>query len=94
MKSKKIVASVLALAGLGVAAYAGKKIVEDKKRAQKQEEMVAEIRQLFLDMGVIATLYVELYKSDDSLLEGGVIFEDGRHYSFVYEDGILHYEEE
>ena len=45
-------------------------------------------------MGTIATLYVELYESSEERLVGGVIFEDERHYRFVYEDGLLHYEEE
>ena len=44
-------------------------------------------------MGTIATLYVELYESSEERLVGGVIFEDERHYRFIYEDGLLHYEE-
>lgn len=94
MKSKKIALSALALAGLGAVAYTGKKLADDKKRADKQEEMVAEVRQQFSDMGAIATLYVELYESTAQRLVGGLVFEDERHYRFRYEDGILHYEED
>ncbi|MFQ6597282.1 DUF4651 domain-containing protein, partial [Streptococcus sp. IMAU11618] len=46
------------------------------------------------NMGKIATLYVELYESSEERLVGGIIFEDERHYRFVYEEGLLHYEEE
>ena len=44
--------------------------------------------------GKIATLYVELYESNEERLVGGLVFEDERHYRFVYEEGLLHYEEE
>ena len=40
-------------------------------------------------MGTIATLYVELYESSEERLVGGVIFEDERHYRFIYEDGLF-----
>ena len=33
-------------------------------------------------------------RTQEELVVGGVIFEDERHYRFVYEDGLLHYEEE
>ena len=65
-----------------------------KKRLRTQEELVAEVREQMEAMGTIATLYVELYESSEERLVGGVIFEDERHYRFVYEDGLLHYEEE
>lgn len=94
MKAKKLVVAGLALAGLGVAGFATKKVVEKQHEAKKQEEMVAEVRRMFADMGTIATLYVELYESSLERLVGGVVFEDGRHYTFVYEEGLLHYEEE
>ena len=45
-------------------------------------------------MGEIATLYVQVYESSLESLVGGVIFEDGRHYTFVYENEDLVYEEE
>ena len=46
------------------------------------------------DLGDIATLYVKLYKSDEHRLVGGVVYEDNRHITFVYENGELTYEEE
>ena len=70
------------------------KIAKDQKRLRTQEELVAEVREQMEAMGTIATLYVELYESSEERLVGGVIFEDERHYRFVYEDGLLHYEEE
>ena len=39
-------------------------------------------------------VYVQLYKSDEHRLVGGVVYEDGRHLIFVYENGELTYEEE
>ena len=45
-------------------------------------------------MGEIATLYVQVYESSLESLVGGVVFEDGRHYTFVYENEDLVYEEE
>ena len=39
--------------------------------------------------GRLRPLYVELYESSEERLVGGVIFEDERHYRFVYEDGLL-----
>lgn len=94
MKAKKIMMSGLAVAGLGALLFGAKKIVDDQKRVRTQEELVAEVRTLFADMGTIATLYVELYESSLGRLVGGVVLEDGRHYTFVYEEGLLHYEEE
>ena len=37
---------------------------------------------------------VQLYKSDEHRLVGGVVYEDGWHLTFVYENGELTYEEE
>ena len=86
MKAKKIILSSLAVASAGALAAGVYKIT--------QEELVAEVREQMEAMGTIATLYVELYESSEERLVGGVIFEDERHYRFVYEDGLLHYEEE
>ena len=36
----------------------------------------------------------QVYESSLESLVGGVIFEDGRHYTFVYENEDLVYEEE
>ena len=64
------------------------------KGLRTQEELVAEVREQMEAMGTIATLCVELYESSEERLVGGVIFEDERHYRFVYEDGLLLPEEE
>ena len=58
------------------------------------EQLVAEIRKSLSELGDIATLYVQLYKSDEHRLVGGVVYEDGWHLTFVYENGELTYEEE
>ena len=68
MKAKKILLTTAALAGVGIAAYATKKTLDE--------------------------LYVQLYKSDEHQLVGGVVYEDDRHFTFVYENGELSYEEE
>ena len=94
MKAKKIILSSLAVASAGALVAGVYKISKDQKRLRTQEELVAEVREQMEAMGTIATLYVELYESSDERLVGGVIFEDERHYRFVYEDGLLQYEEE
>ena len=94
MKAKKIILSSLALASAGALAAGVYKIAKDQKRLRTQEELVAEVREQMEAMGTIATLYVELYESSEERLVGGVIFEDERHYRFVYEDSLLRYEEE
>lgn len=94
MKAKKIILSSLAVASAGALAAGVYKIAKDQKRLRTQEELVAEVREQMEAMGTIATLYVELYESSEERLVGGVIFEDERHYRFVYEDGLLQYEEE
>ena len=70
------------------------KLPKIKKRLRTQEELVAEVREQMENMGKIATLYVELYESSEERLVGGIVFEDERHYRFVYEEGLLQYEEE
>ena len=92
MKAKKIILSSLAVASAGALAAGVYKIAKDQKRLRTQEELVAEVREQMEAMGTIATLYVELYESSEERLVGGVIFEDERHYRFVYEDGLLHYD--
>ena len=94
MKAKKIILSSLAVASAGALVAGVYKIAKDQKRLRTQEELVAEVREQMEAMGTIATLYVELYESSEERLVGGVIFEDERHYRFVYEDGLLQYEEE
>ena len=73
MKAKKILLTTAALAGVGIAAYATKKTLDERKEAEQR---------------------VQLYKSDEHRLVGGVVYEDGRHLIFVYENGELTYEEE
>ena len=94
MKAKKIILSSLAAASASALALGAYKIAKDQKRLRTQEELVAEVREQMENMGKIATLYVELYESSEERLVGGIIFEDERHYRFVYEEGLLHYEEE
>ena len=82
MKAKKILLTTAALAGVGIAAYATKKTLDERKEAEQREQLVADIRKRLSELGPIATLYVQLYNEDD------------RHISFVYENGELTYEEE
>lgn len=70
------------------------KVADDRKLMKTQEELTEIVRDHFSDMGEIATLYVQVYESSLESLVGGVIFEDGRHYTFVYENEDLVYEEE
>ncbi|MEW4354626.1 DUF4651 domain-containing protein [Streptococcus pneumoniae] len=94
MNAKKIMLSSLAVIGAGTALYGTHRLVEDKKRVKKQEELVAEVRYMLSEMGTIETFYVELYKSSEDCLVGGAIFSDGRSVTFCYEKGELTYEEE
>ena len=94
MKAKKIILSSLAAASASALALGAYKIAKDQKHLRTQEELVAEVREQMENMGKIATLYVELYESSEERLVGGIVFEDERHYRFVYEEGLLQYEEE
>ena len=94
MKAKKMWMAGLALLGIGSLALATKKVADDHKLRKTQEELTAIVRDHFSDMEEIATLYVQVYESSLERLVGGVIFEDGRHYTFVYENEDLVYEEE
>ena len=94
MKAKKILLTTAALAGVGLAAYATKKTLDERKEAERREQLVAEIRKSLSELGDIATLYVQLYKSGEHRLVGGVVYEDDRHLTFVCENGELTYEEE
>lgn len=94
MKAKKILLTTAALVGVGLAAYATKKTLDERKEAEWREQLVADIRKRLSQLGPIATLYVQLYKSDEHQLVGGVVYEDDRHLTFVYENGELTYEEE
>ncbi len=70
------------------------KVADDRKLMKTQKELTEIVRDHFSDMGEIVTLYVQVYESSLERLVGGVIFEDGRHYTFVYENEDLVYEEE
>ena len=94
MKAKKMWMAGLALLGIGSLALATKKVADDHKLMKTQEELTAIVRDHFSDMEEIATLYVQVYESSLERLVGGVIFEDGRHDTFVYENEDLVYEEE
>ena len=94
MKAKKMWMTGLALLGIGSLALATKKVADDHKLRKTQEELTAIVRDHFSDMGEIAILYVQVYESSLESLVGGVIFADGRHYTFVYENEDLVYEEE
>ena len=86
MKTKNIIKTGLVVAGLGALAFGAKKVADDHKLMKTQEELTAIVRDYFSEMGEIGTLYVQVYESSLERLVGGVIFEDGRHYTFVYEE--------
>ena len=94
MKAKKMWMAGLALLGIGSLALATKKVADDRKLMKTQGDLTEIVRDHFSDMGEIVTLYVQVYESSLERLVGGVIFEDGRHYTFVYENEDLVYEEE
>ena len=74
MKAKRIILTTAALAGVGIAAYATKKTLDERKEAEQREQLVADIRKRLSELGPIATLYVQLYKSDEHQLVGGVVY--------------------
>ena len=94
MKAKKLWMTGLTVAGLSALALGAKKAADNHKLMKTQEELTAIVRELFSDMGEITTIYVQVYESSLERLVGGVIFEDGRYYTFVYENEDLVYEEE
>lgn len=94
MKAKKIILTTTALLGAGALAFGAAKVVQEQKRLRNREEIVQIVREVFASRGPIATVYVELYESTDSRTVGGVVLEDDRHFTFVYENGQLTYEEE
>ncbi|MGT2845956.1 DUF4651 domain-containing protein [Streptococcus massiliensis] len=93
MKAKKIILTTTVLLGAGALAYGANKLVQEQRRLADREEIVQVVRDFFADMGEIATVYVQLYESSDERLVGGVVFEDERHFTFLYENGELSYEE-
>ena len=94
MKAKKIILTTTALLGAGALAFGAAKVVQEQKRLRSREEIVRVVREVFASRGPIATVYVELYESTDNRTVGGVVLEDDRHFTFVYENGQLTYEEE
>ena len=94
MKAKKIILTTTALLGAGAVAFGAAKLVQEQKRLRNREEIVQIVREFFSSRGPIATVYVELYESTDNRTVGGVVLEDDRHFTFVYENGQLTYEEE
>ena len=94
MKAKKIILTTAALLGAGSLAFGTRKIVKEQQLAKKRAEIVDSVRNFFTSQGKIATVYVQLYESTDNKLVGGVLLEDDRHFTFVYENGQLTYEEE
>ena len=63
-----------------------RKVADDRKLMKTQEELTAIVRDHFSDMGEIAILYVQVYESSLERLGWWGHFEDGRHYTFVYEN--------
>ncbi|MBP2620525.1 DUF4651 domain-containing protein [Streptococcus panodentis] len=94
MKAKKIILTTTALLGAGALAYGAVKAVQEQKRLQEREAVVQAVRDFFASQGEIACLYVKLYESADDRLVGGLVLEDDRHFTFVYDKGQLSYVEE
>jgi len=93
-KEKKIIKPTPPVWGGGAVVFGAAKLVQEQKRLRNREEIVQVVREFFASRGPIATVYVELYESTDSRTVGGVVLEDDRHFTFVYENGQLTYEEE
>ena len=93
MKAKKIILTTAALLGAGSLALGERKVVKEQQLAKKREEIINLVRSFFASQGQIATVYVQLYESNEDTLVGGVVLEDDRHFTFVYENGQLTYEE-
>ena len=73
MKAKKLWMTGLTVAGLSALVLGAKKAADNHKLMKTQEELTAIVRELFSDMGEIATLYVQVYESSLERLVGGVI---------------------
>lgn len=67
-----------------------RKIQEDRKKAQALQE----VRDFFVDLGEIATVYVDETASTQTTLIGGVVMEAGQGFLFENTKGSIQYREE
>jgi len=68
-------------------------ILKKQKDEKRKEQVKEQIRDYFNQLGEISVLYLNDFESDSQKTTGGV-FEDGRTFQFVYQNGEISYEEE
>ena len=56
-----------------------RKVVKEQIASQKERRVINLVRSFFASQGQIATVYVQLYESNEDKLVGGVVLEDDRH---------------
>lgn len=90
-KRKQVgISSVLGGSALIVTALLLKEKFEDKRR----ERITREVRDFFSDFGPIDVVYFNEAESEAPYTEGGLVFSDGRKFTFSYEKGNIIYQEE
>ena len=67
-------------------------ILKKQKDEKRKEQVKEQIRDYFNQLGEISVLYLNDFESDSQKTTGGV-FEDGRTFQFVYQNGEISYEE-
>lgn len=90
---KRSLLSRFGLVGVGGIIVLGT-ILKKQREEKRQEQIKKAIRDYFSQFGSISVLYMNAYESDKERTTGGLVFEDGRTFQFVYQDGEISYEEE
>ncbi|SDP14245.1 protein of unknown function [Streptococcus sp. 45] len=90
---KRSLLSRFGLVGVGGIIVLGT-ILKKQREEKRQEQIKKAIRDYFSQFGSISVLYMNAYESDKERTTGGLVFEDGRTFQFVYQNGEISYEEE
>ena len=90
---KRSLLSRFGLVGVGGIIVLGT-ILKKQREEKRQEQIKDAIRDYFSQFGSISVLYLNAYESDKERTTGGLVFEDGRTFQFVYQNGEISYEEE
>lgn len=91
--NKKKTALLAGLLGAGVLAASAKFYMDAQKERQKAAAL-RQVRSFFADFGEIATVFIDERQSNQTILIGGVVMEEGPVYLFENVDGQIYYEEE
>lgn len=90
---KRSLLSRFGLVGVGGIIVLGT-ILKKQREEKRQEQIKKAIRDYFSQFGSISVLYMNAYESDKERTTGGLVFEDGRTFQFIYQNGEISYEEE